>query len=113
MGFWTKNFHHDVTHWVVTGSNGFGGFTFGTPTLLRGRWEDKVEQFRNPRDEEEVSQSVVYLDTDVDIGDYLAQGDYATTPTADPTTLDGASRVRQRFRTTNLRDLVALRKVYL
>jgi len=113
MGFWSNKFNHNITYWAVTGSNGFGGFTFATPVLLKGRWEDRVEQFRNPRDEEEVSQSIAYLDVDVDIGDYLAEGDFVTTPTSDPTTLDGASRVRQRLRTTSLRSLEALRKVYL
>jgi hypothetical protein len=102
--------HHDITHWPVTGTDGFGGFTFGPPVLLQGRWEDTAVQFRTISNEEETSNSVAYLLVDVDIGDYLAEGDY--TSVANPTTVDG-HRVRQRHRTTDLQNLSVLRKVFL
>lgn len=111
----SRNLRHDVTHWRVTGSDGFGGSTFATPVLLKGRWEDKVEQFRNSLNEEVVSHSIVYLLTDVETGDYLALGDHSDT--TDPLILNSsgtiARTVEQQHRSTDLRNLVALRKVFL
>ena len=111
----TRNLKHDITHWRVTGSDGFGGSTFAAPVLLKGRWEDKVEQYRNRLNEEVVSHTIVYLLTDVETEDYLALGDYTTT--ADPSTLNSsatvARTVEQQHRSTDLRNLVALRKVFL
>lgn len=110
-----RNLKHQITHWPVTGSDGFGGSTFGTPVVYMGRWEDTVEQYRNRKNEEVVSHSVVYLLTDVQVGDYLALGDY--TATASPVTLNStatiARTVEQQHRTTDLANLVALRKVFL
>ncbi len=108
-----RNLRQDVTHWPLTGSDGFGGFTFGAPAVLSARWEEKAELFQAPNNEEAVSHTVVYLLSDIDVGDYLALGDHATTPIANPTTLDNAHRVRQRNRTTDLRNVVALRKAFL
>ncbi len=107
-------FNHDVTHWPVTGPDGYGGFLFGTPVELRGRWGDKNELFLTEDSEEVVSKAIVYLGVDVDVGDYFAQGKLKAT--ADPTTLtspDRAYRSRQYNKTTDLRNLTALRKVFL
>jgi hypothetical protein len=109
MAFYTRHLRQDVTHWPVTGTDGFGGFLYGPPTLLEGRWEDKAVQFRTATEEEATSDSIVYLDVDVDIGDYLAEGDFTTE--ADPS--DIGHRVRQRHRTTDLSNLTSLRKVFL
>lgn len=110
-----RNMHQDVTHWPVTGSDGFGGFTFGAPILMKGRWEEKQELFLDANSEEAISKGIVYLITDVDVGDWLALGDYVTIPTPiiNPSTLDNAYRIRQRNKSTNLRNTEALRKVYL
>ncbi len=105
--------NEDITHWPVTGSDGFGGFIFGTPVLLKGRWEEKAELYRDNENEEHVSQSVVYTSDEVDVGDYLALGDHATVPVASPTSLTTAFRILQRFRSTNLRAVCSIRKAYL
>lgn len=107
----TRNLKHDVTHWPLTGSDGYGGFLYGTPVKVKGRWEEKAVLFVTPGNEEVVSQAIVYLATDITEGDYLGQGDL--TATADPTTLQGTYRIRQRHKTTDLRNLIALRKAFL
>lgn len=107
----TRHMKQDVTHWPVTGSDGYGGFTYGTAVKLKGRWEDKAVLFLTNDREEQVSQAVVYLATDIAVGDYLGLGDL--TATNDPTTIDDTYRVRQRHKSTDLRNLVAIRKVFL
>jgi hypothetical protein len=112
----SHNLHQDVTHWSVTGSDGFGGFTFAAPVLLAGRWQEAHELFLTPNNEEVLSNAIVYLENDVDVGDFLALGDYANPlvgPTLTPPEVDGAYRIRQRNKTTDLRNLIALRKAFL
>jgi hypothetical protein len=111
MTILTRNLREDVTHWPLTGTDGYGGFTYGTPVKIVGRWEEKAVLFLNADNEEVISEAIVYLDTDVAPGDYLGQGDLAAT--ADPTTIDGPKRIRQRQKTTDLRNLLAIRKAFL
>jgi len=101
--------NQDVTHWVGS-RDGFGAFSFGTPVALKGRWQEKAEQFRSPAGDDQTSKSVVYLEADVDIGDYLFLG---TSIAADPATLSGALAVQQFMNTPDLRNLRNLRKVFL
>jgi hypothetical protein len=106
-----RNLNQDVTHWVHTGSDGYGGFTFSSPALLKARWEDKAELFRNEYNEEQVSHAVVYTLIDVNSGDFLGLGDF--TQNANPIGVDQVHRVAQKMRTTDLRNLRSVRKVYL
>ncbi len=107
-----RNLREDVTHWPVTGTDGYGGFTYGSPVLEKGRWQDKNELFVTPDNEEVMSTAIVYLNTDISPGDYLAQGDHATVPISNPTTVNG-HRIRNYGKSTDLRALVALRKAWL
>lgn len=111
MSMVTRNLKEDVTHWPVTGSDGYGGFTFGAPMKVKARWEEKAVLFLNAENEEEVSEAIVFLGVDIAVGDYLGQGDL--TVTADPTTIAGPFRIRQRQKTTDLRNLESLRKAFL
>jgi hypothetical protein len=103
--------HDDVTHWANAGSDGFGGFTFGTPVTFKGRWEDKNILFLTASGEEETSNAIVYVPQAVDIGDYLGFGDL--TADADPTAVDGPQRVRGYNRSTDLRGLNQIMKAIL
>jgi len=112
VGF-ARNLNQDATHWPVTGSDGYGGFTYGAPVRHDCRWQDKNELFLTPDNEEVVSAAIVYLNTDIAVGDFLAEGDYATEPVVDPGTISTAKRVRNFGKSTDLRALVALRKAWL
>lgn len=107
----TRQLKEDVTHWPINGTDGYGGFTFATPIKLKGRWEDKAVLFLDANNEEHVSESIVFISADVVVGDYLGRGDL--TDTADPTTISGPRRIRQRQKTTDLRNLQSIRKAFL
>lgn len=107
----SRNMNQDVTHWPVSGSDGYGGFTFGTPVKLAGRWEDRNELFLSTNAEEVVSRAVVYLATDLTIGDFLALGDH--TSVSNPGTLTSAYRIRGYAKVTDLRAVESLRKAWL
>lgn len=106
-----RNLRQEVTHWPVTGSDGYGGFTFGTPVTLDARWETRREVITNFDLEEVISKAIVYLDEDINEGDYLALGDY--TSEADPTEVAGAYRVQQFGSVTDLRNVRSLQKAWL
>ncbi len=95
------NLPQDITHWTIT-PDGFGGNTFSTPTVLKGRWEKRAELFRTLAGDQEVSRGIVFLSADVEINDYLFEGESAA---ADPTTLDRAEQVRQFHKIPDLRNL--------
>lgn len=101
---------HTITRWTTT-SNGTGGYNYGTPSTLNGRWEDIQELTRNAQGDEILSKAEVYVESDVAIGDYLALGDQ--TATADPTTLDNAHEVKQFNKIPDLRGNTYERKAIL
>lgn len=98
-----------VTRWVAT-PDAYGGFTFGAPTTQDGKWEDTAEAFKTPTGETIVSKAVVYLTSDVSIGDYLYLG---TSIAADPTALSGAYRVEVFQKSPDLRRARVERKAVL
>ncbi len=106
-----RHMHDDVTHWSVGGSDGFGGFTFGTPIKFKARWEDKNVLFLNLKGEEEVSNAIAYTPEQIPTGDYLAKGDFVAT--LDPTTIEGPFRVRASNRSTDLSAMRAINKAIL
>ena len=87
----TRLIRDQVTYWPPSGTNAQGFVTFGSPKLIKGRWEDRREQTTDDRGEQVVASSRVYLLQSVTIGGYLHKGDQ--TSTTDPTTLRGAKRI--------------------
>lgn len=109
MGAMTRNLRQKATHWTAT-PDGFGGHTFGSPTVRKVRWEEGTTLVTDDSGQEIISRAQVYLDGDVDIGDYLFLGESTA---ADPTTLSTAYVVREFRKTTDLRNIEVLRKAFL
>ena len=109
MGVFERNLKQDITHWTAT-PDGYGGFTFGSPSTQKGRWVNRNVLFNDAAGEEVVSNSIVNLSLDVAEGDYLYEG---KSTEADPTTLDGAARVRRFNKFPDLRKLNTVRKAFL
>ncbi len=99
----------DITHWVASPS-GYGGYTFSSPRHLKGRWEERADQYQTPGGLQKVSRTVVYISEDVAIEDYLFLG---ISNLADPALETNAIRVDQFEKTPDLRALDHLRKAYL
>jgi len=116
MSFETRNLKDQITHWALTGNNGYGGFSYAAPALIAARYEARSELFRNADGEEETSNAIIYLASDVGVGDYVAQGDLSAV--SDPTTpvTAGATtplRVKQFNKHTDLRGGFVQRKAFL
>ena len=101
-----------ITWWPVTGSDGMGGDTFGTPTTMYARWQETQQKFIGPIDkQEQVSQAIVYLDEtkSVAYGDYLALGNL--TANASPT--HAAFKIQRLDRHPDLRNLQTVLRAVL
>ena len=95
-----RELHQKITNWTVTD---------GTPTVIDGRWEAKSVMFRSAKGEEETSDAIIYLASDVEVGSYLFEGE---TTVADPTTIN-AFRVRQFNKIADLRNVRYQRKAFV
>lgn len=109
MSVATRNLKDSVTWWSAT-PDGFGGFIFGTPLVLDGKWQDRVVLETDSNAKEIVSRAQVWLSADVEVGDYLYHG---VSDDANPTELDGAYPVQDFRKTTDLRSLDTVRKAVL
>ena len=87
----TRLIKDQVTYWPLSGTNAQGFRTFGSPKLLKGRWERRTEQATDDEGEQVTADAVVYLLEPVSPGGYIHFGDKRSV--ADPTTLAGARRI--------------------
>lgn len=87
-------FNQTATYWASNGVDSIGDTTFAAPVALSLRWELRSEQFVDGNGRSLRSRAVLYLQQDVDIGDFLFLG---TSTTVDPRTLTSAFEV-QDFR---------------
>jgi len=69
-----KNYTDDITYWGAPTPDGEGGETFAAPVPLKGRWEDRNDEFTTPTGESAVSRATVFLQQDVVVGGYLMLG---------------------------------------
>ncbi len=111
MNMMSRRLKETITHWANAGSDGYGGYTWDTPVTMKARWQLTTILFKTPDGEERVSKAVVYVASDVVVGDYLAEGDQ--TATSDPTTLDDTWEIKQFNRNTNLRTIDTIRKAFM
>ena len=100
MSYITRNLRQNVTYWSPGVNDGFGGVTFGSPAVQKGRWEDKVELFRDQSGNEVISIATVYLTVDVANKGYLFLG---TSTGADPTAVSDAREIRAFRKIPNLK----------
>jgi hypothetical protein len=90
----------DVTVWRAGNEDSYGDPTFASPELIGGHWEERSELTRTAQNEEIVSKAVVFVDTEVAVGDYLGEGDQTGISTPD---LAQASEVRDFRRIPSMR----------
>lgn len=107
--FAAKNLRQDVTYWGPGAQNEFGQTGSAAPILLKGHWEDKVQQIRRPDGEEVTSSAQVFLDEDVAVSGFLALGDF----TAQATPPAEAREIQSFNSIPDLRNLGKERRAFL
>ena len=114
----TDKLRQTAVYWGDPQSDGAGGRTFGSayPVELSIRWEERQELFVDASGQETMSQAVVYLDQDIDIGGYLDLGDLddlSSAEESDPLTVGGAYEIRNFKKLPDIKADRFLRKVWL
>ena len=99
-----------ATYWGQPVPTGYGGHEFDIPEVIRCRWEQKTEEFIDKKGATKLSQAVVYVDQDVEVGGYLYLGD---TSEADPTALKEALPIQRYAKVPDIRAVEYVRKVWL
>ena len=79
-GILKRHLKQDICWWSRTGNDGFGGNTYDEAVQIKGRWEDKHEKYIDTNGEERISKSVVTLNSDVKLGDFLFLGSISDLP---------------------------------
>ena len=105
-----KYFTSTATYWGPGVPDGYGGTTWPDPVIISVRWEGRNELFVDSNGEEVRSQSIVYPNQNVELGGYLYHGESTA---SDPTTVDGALKIRAVRKIPNLRSTQSLTKVWL
>ncbi len=108
---YTRNMTQTATYWSPAGNDGFGGVGFNAPVLLKCRWQDKADLFRDQDGHERVSSAVVYPDQPLTIRGWLALGDQ--TASADPKATQGAYEIKNTGISPDLFGSKELNKVWL
>lgn len=105
-----RHFKETVTYWAPAGNDGYGGRVVSAPVQQAARWEQRAEQFHTQTGEVDVSNAVVFLSGDVEVGGFLYLG---TSVATDPNTVAGAFIIRQFTSFPDLRNLNKERKAFL
>lgn len=107
--FALRNLLQDITYWAPGAQNVYGHTGSAAPVLIKGRWQDKIQQIVRPGGEEVTSSAEVFVDRDVAISGFLAVGDHTASLTPTP-----EAREIQTYNTVpDLRNLGSERRAYL
>lgn len=109
MDFLTAYLTQTATLWSKTGRDGYGNPTFAAPVQIPCRWERRTEQVKSVSGDIILSRARVFLDRDVELGDYLFLG---TSATADPRDVATAFEVLDFKSTPSLEGTSFERKAY-
>lgn len=101
----------DLTYWGPAGEDRYGNRAFANPVLIKGRWEERNEEVTTIGGETITSAAIVYVDRDVAVNGYLAQGD--STGVSDPHLTTGAAQIQAYQQIPDLRNAAAMRKAVL
>lgn len=73
-----------ATYWTGRTDTGYGGYSYGAPTVIDVRWEERQEEVVSGGGEIVVSHAVVFTENRLEEGGYLYLGESSE---ADPTSV--------------------------
>lgn len=101
LSWYRRHLWDTITYWTTGTKDKWGDETFSAPTSIKGRWENRVEQFIDFRGETVVSNAIVYLDSEVELDGWLYLGTSASTT---PKSVSGAYSIRRLDRLGGFRE---------
>jgi len=112
MAYRIRGLNQSCTYWGNPASDGYGWYTFDDPVLIDCRWEEKQVLFRTPNGEEKLSSAIVYIGQDVDLGGYVALGDYTDSIYSNPKDVSSSRKIENCGEVPNLRGTTSLVKIF-
>lgn len=106
--------HQTATYFAPGVPNGFGKLSFDavTPVIIAVRWEGRQVLFRDAQGRESMSKAIIYTETQVELGGFLALGNVGTATGLDPRATS-ANEIRQIGQSPSLRAAQTLFKAML
>ena len=86
MGLIKRMRKQSAVWWAETGTDHYGERTFAAPVQIKCRWEDRVGEYMNAKGETSMSKATVYVDREMNLGDYLKRGDLDSNTPGNPAT---------------------------
>jgi len=104
-----------VVYWGSPVTDGYGKLTFADPIEIDVRWEAKMELFLSFNGKEELSQAIIYSDTEMEIDGYLMLGELTDLIglTSDPMAQVAACPIKQFKKSPDLTGSTYVRKTWL
>jgi hypothetical protein len=114
MGLISRMRLQTCIYWAFDIHDVHGQPTYKNPVEAECRWEDVVVEYVDTMGNRNLSQSVVYVDRDMELGGVLLLGELSSSVDEDnPLENEGAHEIRQFAKLPNLRNTETLRMVYL
>jgi hypothetical protein len=74
MDWYVSLLREDVTYWNPPTRDGYGGYTWGSPTALKGKWEDGESLIYAADGSYTVASTNVWVGVPLEEGGYLFNG---------------------------------------
>ena len=114
MGIITKMRKQTAIYWASNGIDEYGQPEYALPVDIDCRWEDAHEEFIDGEGTRQVSQAIVYVDRDMEVGSVLKLGVIDSgTDESNPKNNDDAFEVRRFEKLPNLKNTEYLRTAIL
>jgi hypothetical protein len=93
--------------------NRFGKYSYEEPIEIKCRWDTAGVEFRNTQGQTVMSNSTIYPDRVLAVGDMLKEGDVESDTVSDPTTDQTAYEIQRFDKTPNIKNTETLYTAYL
>ena len=111
MSVITKMRKQTAVYWGPPVEDGNGGFTYPSPVEIKCRWDGVDGTVIDPRTHDELNDSTVYVDRDVEVNGYLYLGNLADVAGSDPEDVLTARKITGIQKIPNFRATEFLRIV--
>lgn len=107
----------DAVYWSAPTPDGYGGYTFASPTAIKCRWDEKIELFTDAQGKEVTSKAIVLVTQDMQAEGYLYLGslsELSPDQKTNPKLINGAYIIRRFDKTPMIKSTTEfVRTVYL
>jgi len=93
--------------------NKYGRYSYSQPVEIKCRWQRVTKEFIGSKGNKLVSDSLVFPNTEMNVGDMLREGEMASDEPEDPTTIEAAYEIKRFDQIPDFRQRKTLLMAYL